>query len=400
MARNVAEGVGVRFILFKGQSQYGSVRLHVDQLAAALIELGHPTEILDLMEPDPLARLNQSYRAPPDCYLGFSGVGSDARSGSDSVYDQLGVTYASLYVDHPVHHSGRLQSKIGKHVALFLDRSHVQFMSAWPGPRLSQLGFLPPGANTLPDPLDTSDQAFAQRDIPLLFTGSYRGPPGRPWRDGPDSDAKTVIDAVADRMAADARLPVLDALRGALRATFKAELTPALLDDIVPLLQAPQAFSEAYHRDRLLQQLGEAGVPLHIYGAGWEPLVERFGSFRYGGVGSFAETLHLLRRTRLVLNINNGFVAGGHERVFTAMSGGAAVFSDDSRYYASAFKSGREILTFPWTKLDQVPDRLTAALADETALAAVARAGAERALAEHSWSARAADLVKIIKRAG
>ena len=61
--------------------------------------------------------------------------------------------------------------------------------------------------------------------------------------------------------------------------------------------------------------------------------------------------LHLLRRARIVLNINNGFVAGGHERVFTAMCAGAAVFSEASRYYADVFRDdgsakGREIATF------------------------------------------------------
>lgn len=390
----------MRIILFKGQSQYGSLRLHIDQLAAALAGLGHEAGIIDLTAPDAIPALNASFQDPPDAYFGIGGVGSDVRMDNVSVYDRLGVVYASLYVDHPIHHIPRLSNPIKRNAALFLDRSHVQFMTAWTrGRGFSQLGFLPPGANQLDAPLDTSDEAFSERDISLLFTGTYRGPPTLPWREQPDTPARTAVEAVAQRMAADATLPLLEALKSALADEFQAELTPELFNDFLPLLQAPQAFAEAYHRDRLIQVFGVTGAPLTIYGTGWEPLLEQFPSFIYGGVGSFEETLRLVRRARIVININNGFVAGGHERVFTALCGGAAVFSDESRYYAEAFKPGREITTFAWADIENASTHLANMLMDEDALAAQARAGAQRALEDHTWTARAAKLVKTIKQA-
>jgi hypothetical protein len=389
----------LRFALIKGQSQYGSLRLHIDQLARALEDIGHEARVLDMAADDRQAQLNVATADPPDCFFGFSGVGCDLKIGEVSAYDHLGCAYASIYVDHPAHHLGRLRVPIRKHVALFLDRSHLQFVNASPFARnLAQLGFLPPGANELPEPPDTSDEAFARRDIPLMFTGTYRGAPKTPWREWPDTPARTVCEGVAERMAADARAPVLDALRAVLKQ-IGAELTPQLFADIAPLLSAPQFFAEAYHRDAVLQALGRAGVALHVWGAGWEPLVERHRSFVYGGVGSFAETLHTLRRARVVLNINNGFVAGGHERVFTAMCAGAAVFSDANRYYEEAFKDGREIVTFAWPKLAGVPDQLAALVADPQRAAQIARAGARRAHAEHRWTERAQRLVKAVKQA-
>jgi glycosyltransferase involved in cell wall biosynthesis len=390
----------MRFVLFKGQSQYGSLRLHVDQLAAALNGLGHEASIVDLMAGDALAQLNAALASPPDCFFGFSGVGSDIKSGGRSAYDVVGSAYASLYVDHPVHHAPRLATRIERNIALFLDRSHVQFMSAWSkGRDFRQLGFLPPGANELAEPVDLSDEAFARRDIGLLFTGTYRGQPLTPWREGSDTPARTVLEGVAERMASDARLPILDAVRAALKDSFDAALTPDLFEELLPLLQAPQSFAEAYHRNRFLETLGEVGAPLTVYGAGWEPLVERFPSFDYGGVGSFEETLSLLRRARIVLNTNNGFVAGGHERVFTAMCGGAVVVSDESRYYAEAFKP-HELATFAWDRLEDLPDLLGGLLADEALMATIARAGARKAQAEHTWTTRAARLVKVVKQAG
>lgn len=389
----------MRFALIKGQSQYGSLRLHIDQLGQALGEIGHEAVVVDMVADDRQEQLNAALLSGPDCVFGFSGVGVDLKGEMGSIYDFLGVVYASIYVDNPVHHLTRLQTPVRRNVALFLDRSHVQFVNASPLARnFGQLGFLPPGANELPDPPDLSDEAFARRDIPLMFTGTYRGEPQAPWRQWPESPARTVAEAITERMVGDARLPVLDALRQVLKQ-MGAELTPQLFTDIAPLLSGPQFFAEAYHRDVLLHALGRAGLPLHIWGNGWAPLAERYPGFVYGGVGSFAETLHTLRRARVVLNVNNGFVAGGHERVFTAMCAGAAVFSDANRYYEEAFKDGREIVTFPWPKLANAADLLGGLVEDQARAASVARAGARRAQAEHRWTDRAGRLVKAVKAA-
>lgn len=389
----------MRFALIKGQSQYGSLRLHIDQLAAALTVIGHEAAIVDMVADDRQAQLNAALQACPDCVFGFSGIGSDIKAESGSIYDLIGAVYASIYVDNPVHHLGRIRTPIRRNVALFLDRSHLQFINASPfADNFAQLGFLPPGANELAEPPDLSDEAFAQRDIPLMFTGTYRGAPQAPWLQWPLSPARTVVEGVAERLVADARLPVLDAVRQLLKQ-MGAELTPALFADIASLLSAPQLFAEAYHRDALLNTLGAEGLPLHIWGNGWEPMVARHPSFVYGGVGSFAETLHRLRRARVVLNVNNGFVAGGHERVFTAMCGGAAVFSDANRYYENAFREGREIVTFSWSKLTAAPHQLAELVGDTPRAARIARAGAKRAQAEHRWIHRAAQLAKAVKQA-
>lgn len=388
----------MRFVLMKGQSQYGSLRLHIDQFAAALAAAGHDVRIIDLLPPEGLAELNSTVEAPPDCYFAFGGIGSGWKTTAGaSVYDGLGAVYASLYLDHPVYHIERLTTPIRKRAVFFLDRTHVQFASLWPAVKSApQLGFLPPAANELAEPVDTSDEAFAQRDIPLLFTGTYRGAPPRDWDNWGASPAKEIVGEIAARMAADGRMSVVEALKASL-ADRGGQLTGELFEQFVPLLQAPQAFAEAYHRDALLNALGAAGTPMHVYGVGWEPMAAKYPSFTYGGVGSFEETLHLLRRARVVLNTNNGFVAGGHERVFTAMAGGAAVFSDASTYYAEAFKEGREIVTFSWRRMDEAPAQLAGLMEDVPRLAGIARAGHKKTMAEHRWSNRASRLVAAVK---
>jgi hypothetical protein len=379
----------MRLVLAKGRSQYGSLRLHIDQLAAALTALGHQVVVVDLLEAEGALPVVRAIAAGADAFFAFNGMACET-AALDVVRD-LGCVYASLYVDHPVHHLPRLVHDINKQVLFFLDRTHVQFMTAWGAGRdYAHLGFLPPGANQLPsgEPVDVSDAAFARRDIPLLFTGTYRGAP---------TPAKSLVAETAERMVADGRVPLLDALRAA--AGQKARLSPELLAGIAPLLSSAQFYAEAWHRHAVLTALGEAGIAVEVHGLGWAPLCTLYPSFRHAGEGSFEETLHLLRRARIVLNINNGFVAGGHERVFTAMAAGAAVFSESSRYYDEAFKDDGEITTFAIHRPARAPAQLTALMADLPAQAAIARAGHARVLAEHTWTARATKIVKAIEAA-
>lgn len=389
----------MRFVLFKGQSQYGSLRLHIDQLASALNAQGHQVAIVDLTQPEGMDLLKATFHAPPDCYLGMGGVGVDLKTGAgESIYDLLNATFVQVHVDHPIHHAGRLTVPVKRNVAFFLDRSHVQFVNAWTAAKPSHAAFLPPGANELAEPVDVSDEAFARRDIPILFTGTYRGQPATPWRDLPEGALRNVLENVALQMAGDATLPILDALKATM-TLIGGDLSPQLLSQFAPLLNGPQFFAEAYHRNALLETLGKNGVPVRVYGVGWRPLVDRFPSFDYGGVGSFEETLQLLRRAKIVLNTNNGFVSGGHERVFAAMCGGAAVVSDETSYYAEAFQPDREIALFSWKKLGDLPARLGALLSDQPRLAAMARAGHARARADHTWAARAQVLVNTVQQA-
>jgi hypothetical protein len=384
----------MRFVLAKAQSQYGSLRLHIDQLALALRALGQTVEVVDIVGDGAVHRLVQACLAPTDCLFGFSGIGSEI-AVPGRVFGDPTFVYASLYVDHPAHCVERLSRPIPRQAVFFLDHSHVRFAQLWAQPgAFAHIGFLPPGANTLDAAVDTSDAAFAARDIPILFTGTYRGAPSPAWADWPDNPSKALVEAAARLMEADGRLAVADALDQVLAAHGRA-LTPDLLRAAAPLASVVQFHAEAVHRHRILSALGEAGAPLTVYGAGWEPMIQASPSFTWGGLGSFEETLGLLRRARLVLNINNGFLAGGHERVFTALCAGAAVFSDTSAYYDAAFAPG-EMATYDINRPAEAAQGLTALAGDVPAQAAIARAGHARGMAEHQWTSRAAQLIRVV----
>lgn len=390
----------LRIILLKGQSQYGSLRLHIDQLAKSFTDLGHEAIVIDLTAPTALPTLQAAVSRPVHFFYAFNSMGADLASAAGSLYEQLDTLYLTLHVDHPIHLWDRLELKLGRRRAVsFLDRTHVELVrDAFPDGHFGALSFMPPGANTSLPPVTPEEDALfapgwaARRDIPLLFTGTYRGAPQRPWRAAGENFVTKVFDAAADIALAHDTLSLEQAFDKAV-AAHDVTLSPKLRTSLISKAQEVYQFVEAQRRHSLLSTLNAAGIPVVVYGKGWQD--SPFAAFDWRGEGSFEETLALLRRTRLVLNSNNNFVAGGHERVFAAQINGAAVISDTSLFYEQAFTPGQDILLYRWTALDAVPEQIRQALADPVGLESVARAGFRRTRAENGWDARARHIIDL-----
>jgi len=385
----------MRFLLVKAQSQYGSLRLHVDQLADALRSIGEDVRVVDTMEMfGTAAYVCAAVVDGADCVFTFGGVYGHEYG---PMFKKFGITFASLYVDNPVHHLSRLQPPEAQYIAFFLDRTHQAFMQAMDTTgAFAHLGFLPPGANTLAAPVDVSRKAYGARDIPILFSGTYRGEPERAWLEMPPA-VSNLLNAVAERMAADGSLWIGAALRDALDSGG-VKLTPEFLRSIAPVLRFVQAFAEAYHRNAFLNVVGSAGIAIQTVGKGWGAVCERYPSFSYLGEGSFEQTLELLRRTRVVINVNNGFVSGGHERVFAAMAAGAAVFSESSFFYDEVFVDGEDMVTFKTPAQPGVAARLQNLAGDLDFGAEIAANGYAKTRAHHMWINRATEIVEVVRR--
>jgi len=388
----------MRFILLKGQSQYGSLRLHIDQLAGAFNRLGHEAIIVDLMQADAGQRLNAAIARRVHMVFAINGMGCDIKAEGRSLFDALDAVYVTLLVDHPAYHWGRITTPIRKMAVSCLDRSHTAFLRRHLADQpLAGLSFMPPGAN-LRTPLDPGafDRWADDRPIPILFTGTYRGVPRRPWREAENNAVTRLFDEAADLILSQDMLAVDDAIDRIL-ADRSMELAPAHRRWLSLNCLDLHRFVEAQRRHALLVALNRAGVPLTIYGIGWEPHLDRFPAFQWKGEGSFEQTLSLLRQTRLVLNSNNNFVDGGHERVFAAQAAGAAVVSDVSAWYQERFQDGRDMLFYRWTALERAPDAILSALEHPDRLAGIARAGWRATMDHHSWDTRARHVLDLFE---
>jgi len=388
-----------RIILLKGQSNYGSLRLHIDQLHTAFKNLGYDSVVIDLVASNAYENLDNYINKPISFFFAFNGMGIDLSIEGKSLYNILNVPFVAAYVDHPHMHLGRLANKIEHHYVTMLDEGHLKFVhNYFPENHIKATKLWLPGGNrneSNPMIKHTQEEFIAKRDIQILFTGSFRGLPEKPW-DSYSKSLSNLLDEVVEVILSQDIMSFEEGLSYVLE-TRKMFLSKKQINKLHQIMPHVNVYLHAMRRFSILNTLAKAELPVTIYGQGWDSVKTKWKSFIFKEEGTFEQTLDLLNRAKIVLNTNTCFVNGGHERVFAAMINGAAVFSDVSTYYEDNFTNNKNILLYKWTELQKAPEILNNYLHDEDALYKIASNGQTLAIEQHSWEERAKSLIEFIE---
>lgn len=389
-----------KMILYKGQSQYGALRIHIDQLADAFKILGYEPIVIDLLESDAITKIEKVLTEGCLFAFSFNGMGIDLKVGEESVYDIVNIPYIAALVDHPHYHISRLNTKMNNLIVTCLDRSHLRFLSYYFEPNHMKVkAFLLPGGNIKEKLFDEDIDTFLKdRNIPLLFTGTFRGVPQKTWNNIPITLEK-ILDDVCDYTLSKDYIPTEKAFDYVLKQRnleFGEDHEKRIR---VYCLQTVGRYIEGYRRFKCIETLGNAGIPIEIYGNGWEALASKWKSLKYYNPGTVNETLGLLRKSRICLNTNNNFVDGGHERVFNAMINGTVVITDSSLYYNEEFTDEENILMYSWSNLEELPEKILRINRQPEKLWQIAKAGKNKADKKHTWINRAKEIIKLVELA-
>jgi glycosyltransferase involved in cell wall biosynthesis len=149
---------------------------------------------------------------------------------------------------------------------------------------------------------------------------------------------------------------------------------------------------------RLLEELA-ARFPIDVWGYGaadlppGSPILERYHGEAWG-----LDMYKALAGARIAVNRHID-AAEGHAnnmRLYEATAMGALLVTDAGIGLDEIFEPGREVLAY--TGADDLIEQIERALSDDDERAAIAAAGQRRALDEHSFARRMAELVEILER--
>lgn len=382
-------GAVVRVILIKGESAYDALRVFVDELAAAFAERGYRPEIIDgLAEADLEAAFHRAAGAGPTKLVFTFNILGDYRDAAGRSLSQIfGAPHVIQYVDYPLTHWVALDRTARDTAILTIDESHgAAVRQAYGADHFAHVGFLPHAAIGAPAPAAADPKAFvAERPIPLLFAGTFYVPKD-PWWESQQPVIRAMFERAVEIALSVEWAPALDVLDLALSEYGLDPHDPG----VAPFRKMATHVHEhvrAHRRLHLMVAAAEAGLPLHVYGKGHEPYLERYPHVTHGGEAHLAAMVGLMGKSRMVLNANANFGMGSHERPLSAFLAGAAAASDDSSFYASQFRQG-EIALYRWRALDEDLASLGRLIEDREALWTMAQAGQQRVLEGHCWSHR------------
>ena len=150
---------------------------------------------------------------------------------------------------------------------------------------------------------------------------------------------------------------------------------------------------------RLLEELCRHDVPLEVWGYGVEllnagsPLRERFQGSAFG-----LDMHRVLAGSRIAINRHIDAAEGyaNNMRLYEATGDGALLATDAGVNLAALFDPGREVVTY--RHADDLAATLHELLAADERRVAIARAGQERTLSEHTYTLRIAALAAELER--
>ncbi len=380
----------MRVVLIKGRSAYDALRAFTDGCAEAFRRRGFDTTIIDAAESAEVGPALAAAAAdgPVRMVHSFSILGDYRDESGRTVGDIAGAPHVIQLVDHPLAHMMRLDRTSRSAAVLVVDHSHVDAIrSVYGAEHFAHVGFCPHAAVGDPALGEPDADAFAAaRPIPILFCGTFYKDETPPWA-AFEPRVRRVFDQALEMALAEEFLPALEALDQAMRS---AGLDPAGagFHDFRRNAVFVHEQVRAHRRFALLKAVIKAGLPVHVYGKGYESQLYRFKAATYGGEADFAEVTQLMRRSRVVLNINANFGQGSHERPLTALLAGSAAASDHSTFYAEMFRPGEDIALYRWKSLTEGLSAIADLAESPEAAFSMARAGQARVIAGHRWDHR------------
>ena len=102
-----------------------------------------------------------------------------------------------------------------------------------------------------------------------------------------------------------------------------------------------------YYREKTVRVLAEAGIRIDVWGDSWkQSILSAFPQVTIHGDVNWQESLEILEKSKISLNVMAWHKAGFTERMANSMLAGAVLLTDETFYHRDEFSDGRECKMF------------------------------------------------------
>lgn len=163
-----------------------------------------------------------------------------------------------------------------------------------------------------------------------------------------------------------------------------------------------------YYREKVIQTLLNAGISIHVYGNSWDksPFSSHPCLIKHPQLTP-DESLAVMQKSLISLNIMAWHKGGLTERVLNAMICQSVVLSDSSTALQEYFEDGNDLILFSLEHLDELPALVKQLIGeqeicddfsnDSCRLQSIAQNGYHRASQQHLWQHRAEYFLSLLE---
>lgn len=374
-----------RLVLFR--STLDTLDLFSDQLKQVFLELGYEIYELDLTKEDSFGQfIKYAQENTVTAAVAFNNASFGCTlSSGENMWEVLGIPSINILVDHPYwYHDEILMRTPANGVVLCVDRNHMNYIHRF-YPNIAYNGFLPLAGFSR----CSTHKPISERKIEVLYAGSLSTNHIPTDFSGWDFPAKQIIEHLITRPEDTIESVIEQELRQA-----GVILSDEELRKFISSCSSLDNIASSYYREKVVSCVAKAGIPLELYGNGWDVFDwVNLPNVHYGGRVSPEEILLKMEDSKIVLNSMPWFRDGSHDRVFNAMMCGAVAVSETSKYFEEVLTPDTWVpFDLSYAGLSELPRRMKELLSDEEHMQQIATAGHDLAVSEHTWRVRAMEL--------
>ena len=316
-----------------------------------------------------------------------------------NLWDSLDIPFINWIVDHPLEHYSDLSCTSKNYNVICVDQNHREFVNRY-FPDVKSAFFLPLGGLGDIDTVSEGYDSFSEREFDVVLTAGLMEPTEikRSFLSMPQ-DFREIVLGWTDYMEHNINLAPEEALKRVLKDKYgDIEVPDELYFNLAKIGNQAVFYIRTWIRKKIVKTIMDSGLKFHLFGSGWDELNSQSpdsGAILHGDI-PIDETVSLMKRTKLAINIMPMFKAGTHDRIATAQINGAAVLTDTNDYIDRLYGDD-EILKYRLDDIVSLPDRIKSIRDDMERLYSVAVNGQRKAKESLSWDSTGEQLYEILK---
>lgn len=385
----------MRILYVIGKSQYDSTSVFMTQMADRMAACGWQVTILDgRKEKEYTEQRKAVIKAEYDVIFSINGMLLEEDSVLGKILLQKkDVLYCTYLMDHPLIHYERLKNQYPQVFVLSPDRNHVKFMDQYMKNIYAE-AFLPHGGCQ-----NSKCVPYKQRKYNITFMGSYSDPGRNMERiDRYPLQMAEMMKKAVGRMTDDPEMTIEEALLQCLDFQ-KINVKDHEFAQILSEFREVDRYVRSYFRDKVIRVLVENGIVVDVFGDGWDKFVTAHTEcLRIHPAVGYEESLELVGDSKISLNVMPWFKDGAHDRIFSAMMCGTVCLTDGSKYLSEQFREQENIYFYSLKGLKYLPSKVHQILLNTDKSAEVAANGKKLAMQEHTWEARADEVMNYLQQ--
>lgn len=376
-----------------------AMQVFAEQTAEGFREIGYHVLTVNVSDEEEMRR--KIYAFAEECVgegitvLFFNQAGMDLSTEAGKIiWNELDADCYDYVVDHPMYYHEEITYPIRRLTVICVDEYHQRYVERFYPGRVRSF-FLPHGGSRC----ETEMIPFEKRNMDVLFVGFYKECDVEAYGRELGSALKPIWMECYELLCSQTWLTLEQGLEYCLRKR-RLTLTEEDFRDIVRLFahRSMDILVKNTMRAEVIKTLANADIRVHVYGPeAWRSLECKQENLIIHDSVSFHEVIRLIANTKIFLNVLPWYKAGAHERIYSAMLGGAVSLTDSNEYLERTLTDGRDVLFYSLDSLEKLPDKVKYYLNHPKKLKEIADQGYLYAKDTQTWQYRARQMAEVME---